>query len=456
MRNTREDGNNQYRRAMEPGLSRSVRLMRFDSALKSYNKSLALCNVKDQDEQASCFKNLCMVSWRLAEIHSSVDGRLSSFHAREAATHFVAATHLCHTKSKEWLELLVASCRDSLKGTLEQVQDVNIRLDILRDVTAPFITLFNASRLANDGGRMRKTLQTFASLLFLERARAAFYRSGFALEHENSKSICGTLLSEAEEACRSALAILLPDEDAKAPSSSSLEAKKLLDDIVAQSLIVEAKSALVAAKSQFNHSIFDEDYDPFAVLVALDLFQHVLVVSAGNAAEAEAEACALMGQIYFQILKEHEKGNRFCLQSVQLAASMHPKIFNHLKWYQTSVEIVNKWRVMQQRNEEAAWSKRRAPIIQKLKPVLDQIESEASKPLASFLTFLFQKHTPKDNGATCGPLDAASIKATLLRTIRMYHPDKNSKAEHGDEWFVLCEEISKLLNMKLEIIKGVA
>jgi hypothetical protein len=44
-------------------------------------------------------------------------------------------------------------------------------------------------------------------------------------------------------------------------------------------------------------------------------------------------------------------------------------------------------------------------------------------------------------------------RKTLLKTIRMYHEDKNSEREHGLEWHLLCREITKLLNAKLTLYK---
>lgn len=41
------------------------------------------------------------------------------------------------------------------------------------------------------------------------------------------------------------------------------------------------------------------------------------------------------------------------------------------------------------------------------------------------------------------------MRKTLLKTIRMYHEDKNPEREHGPEWHLLCREITKLLTAML-------
>ena len=50
--------------------------------------------------------------------------------------------------------------------------------------------------------------------------------------------------------------------------------------------------------------------------------------------------------------------------------------------------------------------------------------------------------------------NADSIKKVLLVAQLHYHCDKNPASEFGREWSILCEEISKFINMKYEIVKG--
>ena len=46
-----------------------------------------------------------------------------------------------------------------------------------------------------------------------------------------------------------------------------------------------------------------------------------------------------------------------------------------------------------------------------------------------------------------------ALGQTLLKTIRLYHQDKNPIDAHGLEWHFLCREITKQLNGKLELYK---
>ena len=45
------------------------------------------------------------------------------------------------------------------------------------------------------------------------------------------------------------------------------------------------------------------------------------------------------------------------------------------------------------------------------------------------------------------------MRKTLINTIRMYHEDKKLVQAHGQEWHLLCREITKLHTAKYEIFK---
>jgi hypothetical protein len=43
-------------------------------------------------------------------------------------------------------------------------------------------------------------------------------------------------------------------------------------------------------------------------------------------------------------------------------------------------------------------------------------------------------------------------KKLMVKVIARYHSDKNG--QNGEEWLVLCEEISKMLTARYNIMKG--
>ncbi len=436
-----DEGNACYSKALTPGLAPGLHFGRLEDALRLYHR--AHSKAGNKEELASACKNISMCSWRLSVLHATKDVSRAVFHAREGVLFLLEASRLRQWKPNGWLLQLASVCSEALTTTVKEMCDDDARLDLLRAACGP---------LGVPGPTFDcKELAYFVALIWLTRARCAFHKS-LVVERDTSAKVCGMLLGEAEEGCSFSLSSLMKAGEETAIKKE--EVMELLRDVVIQARIVEAEASLHDALDHFKRYMFDEDFDMFAIMVALDLFQKVLATSGGLAVEAEAIACARMGQIFFNVLKVQEKGHRFCLQAVQLAASMHPKIFNQCDWYQVCVQIIEKWRREKQIEEEAGWQKKREPIMEKLKPVLYELKSQASKPIAFLLKFLFEKHPPKDEEAVLGSVDAAALKNTLLKAIRIYHPDKNPRDVHGDEWFVLCEEICKILNMKLELLKN--
>ena len=69
------------------------------------------------------------------------------------------------------------------------------------------------------------------------------------------------------------------------------------------------------------------------------------------------------------------------------------------------------------------------------------------------LKHVYRRHPPRREGAGSeAPTDfgEAVMRKNLLRAIQAYHEDKNLAATHGLEWHILCREITKQLNGKLE------
>ena len=82
--------------------------------------------------------------------------------------------------------------------------------------------------------------------------------------------------------------------------------------------------------------------------------------------------------------------------------------------------------------------------------------------LRDLCEYIFEKYPPKhiseyesrkpDFSLMDPPL---SGKRPLQKMVTLYHPDRVDKDKHGMEYFVLCEEITKILNRRYNNIKQV-
>jgi actin-related protein len=84
---------------------------------------------------------------------------------------------------------------------------------------------------------------------------------------------------------------------------------------------------------------------------------------------------------------------------------------------------------------------------------LDKIK-EADSSTTNLLEFLYENHAPKkDTHKLDKELMESNLKKTVSLAMLHYAGDKNQS--YGDEWRVLCEEISKTLGVHFNKIKGV-
>lgn len=93
------------------------------------------------------------------------------------------------------------------------------------------------------------------------------------------------------------------------------------------------------------------------------------------------------------------------------------------------------------------------PVLVGLQDELDKIKAVAKTGTGHLIRHIFKAHPPKSNQEVPTDFSEAGMRKTLLKAIRMYHQDKNPMEEHGLEWHLLCREITKQLNAKLELYK---
>ena len=82
--------------------------------------------------------------------------------------------------------------------------------------------------------------------------------------------------------------------------------------------------------------------------------------------------------------------------------------------------------------------------------------------LRDLCEYIFEKYPPKhiseyESRKPCfSQMDPPhSGKRPLQKMVTLYHPDRVDRDKHGMEYFVLCEEITKILNRQYNSIKQV-
>ena len=134
-------------------------------------------------------------------------------------------------------------------------------------------------------------------------------------------------------------------------------------------------------------------------------------------------------------------------------------------WYKTAHDGLEEIRTKRAAYDQAEIAAQRAPTLEKIKPQLDAIEAAMAKSGADrnkallLLRHVYEKHPPKMETFTPPKADLAfdnnsDMKKALIHAVRHYHSDKPCNKNNGMEWYVLSEEITKLLNKYHDVFKS--
>ncbi|EDQ86158.1 uncharacterized protein MONBRDRAFT_11218 [Monosiga brevicollis MX1] len=181
---------------------------------------------------------------------------------------------------------------------------------------------------------------------------------------------------------------------------------------------------------------------------SVDAYHEAIFVSDGADLAQEAEAIARLGIIYSKILKQPVRGKNYCVKALNLASSLHPRVFTFVPWHQTASDIVKAYQEELVARERSAWEAKRKPYLEKLAPELKKLEEASTEGLDSLIDMIYDKHPPLNKKHT---KPTAEGKKRIQHAIRHYHPDKGNVSE---ETKVLLEEITKLLTAHLNAAKG--
>lgn len=186
---------------------------------------------------------------------------------------------------------------------------------------------------------------------------------------------------------------------------------------------------------------------------AIDYFKISLRVTEEKHLENEAIALSRIGKSYSSVLKMEKKAHPYHFQSIKIALALMSARIASSEWYIYSSEAVKKHQegVVEQEMKENA--KNRRGSEERMKEKISAVKSEGDKSAQSFLKYIYEKYPHPDvTKQLLLPLGSPeTVKAALKKAIVVYHPDSN--LQQSEDWQVLCEEITKILNGKYEFFK---
>ena len=180
--------------------------------------------------------------------------------------------------------------------------------------------------------------------------------------------------------------------------------------------------------------------------------------------EQEAIARSRLGVLYDRVLKNTEVAKAHFTKCVELVEALKPRTLFLNSWYKDCTDALRRYQDEARAREEEQQQNSRVVVKEKLADVLKDLKDHNSDAI-SFIKHLYVNYPPKlsswvkpgeevmKNWDSLGR--SKEYKRLLLEALRRYHPDKVGQNEHGKEWEVLCDEITKMLNLHYESAKDI-
>ena len=456
-----EKGVKRYKASGEDGVSPDVQKESLLDAIRAFNGSLSRLG---GDQSVSALRNLGLAHRNTAKIAASApfsdDYFLSpkerTYHFDQCLSILMQALELGTTRPAEWQDNILALLLDVYSSLCTSTRQLPIeaKLDLLP--VAPRLPM------PIRAGAMLES----ATLLHNHALKALSQKDADYKEAFRALSECHFPMMELRKLLR-----------AHGMSTPTLEQgyAELEDSITQHKYIAESRMAIAAGDAIANFALKQADDNMMdGIWQGIDKFQEAEQLTrqldvALRDVETEAIAIARRAELYVKVIKNESTARPLLNQAIRLAESLWPRSFHGVDWYEKCKSMLEVYRQREAAVDAAAEERQKEadrkwkdPAKAKVKAELDAIEKEAKKPGAyALLNHVYTKHPPKSDAYNAEKhlpkvtkANADTVKRVLLEAQRHYHTDKNRRATFGDEWFVLCEEISKLLNVKYQALKG--
>lgn len=242
------------------------------------------------------------------------------------------------------------------------------------------------------------------------------------------------------------------------------DVESLKSQVYYQRCICESSSKIAVGEELLEYTIMNSDeslsnFDDGTILLSIDAFKEAQVLARETSLLQEAHATGRLGYIFrvMPSLRNPEKSNVYYLHSFKLLESER-NCLQAVKLTEWGRDVVSQreriQREMAEKNDQ-----RKAPILEKNKDILEQlkrnlgIECSCRNDIADALMFLYDKYPPstangnEDKLKVKAKLDKLEYSSAIRTSISQFHPDRNREDKVGFERHVMCEEITKMINL---------
>jgi hypothetical protein len=193
----------------------------------------------------------------------------------------------------------------------------------------------------------------------------------------------------------------------------------------------------------------------------IDWYKRAAILTRELDLEQEAIAVCHLGFVYKKALKLKYKSKEYYKHCLKLAESMKPRTFFTQDWYKQCVSTLQEFATEENLRDESEKQKEREKKLEALKEELEDLEKNNTGK-SQFLTHVYNTYPPKnpkwkkpsdEEMKKWEDMEMKYPKKVFTKGISVYHPDKVDEEEHGEQWKLLCEEITKMLTTRFQEIK---
>jgi len=169
--------------------------------------------------------------------------------------------------------------------------------------------------------------------------------------------------------------------------------------------------------------------------------------------DTEGFAATRLGLVYMSA-KLKEKAMEYFNYALNVAKACKTKELNATSWYREAFSKVEALQREQHRAETEKFEKMREDFKTTHWRDLDILKRKADAGADRFLEHIYTVYPPKDVSYILPAINSSNLKTLVKKAMHHYHSDKQSRQSH--EWQLICEEISKNLAAKLEVLNRIS
>ena len=427
----RTRGNKLYQEATKGNISTWSKQQLLQQCFPYYQRAFQFA--KNNDEKASAKKNIGLAYRQMAFTFGfarSEVGRLKYFMLQAIESFSAASTWGKSCKTEQWMSDIyhnVEVCVETVQSAVVSVTDLKEKLLLLRKIAK-----------AAPEGHTKATC-------YLKLGEATFNAGVIAYESQLFGN-CQSYMADCNEPFEEALRLGKDDPEI------CEEARDFKERVYVHLCIAQSVSLRLQAENLYHAHLQNQEIINFDFIWDLvDMFKQCTLLVREQDLEQEAIGLSRLGKVFDELLKLPDKAKGYYKRSFHLATALFPRTFNTKDWYRDCSQAVEGYQKEVVQREEIKWQEERKPFIKVLKPELDDLTKAFEKGYVMLLKHVYSKHPPKNTDHTL--VDDGKTKKAVKMALMHYHTDKLNK-EEDMKWYVLCEEICKMLTQKYEQLKG--